>query len=477
MFIAFTLTYFCIQFTRLKMRKRAVRIVSKKHNKKTQKDHTKHNQSSPVFTWWHLLFVIGLVSGSVLAYVIAREKQDKNVGLMDYDTGTDSDITATLATAEEPNSHKIYESVYHAITQIPNITDGEQVPSSICATKLPPSKEPDKNIRTQHFFKLHIPTPSTELAELISSVAVNSAGEFDTITHQNNTRMLKQLLPAVANHQLLAMILSDPEFAFIINYEPIDKSGSNLGRFRPKQKIIFLSYYVFSEKSDLLNTLRNEFASVNLAYSTDCRLGHYDFGVPRSSMFALTDRKHTISIFKLVNKQYEDFLNKAQHFYSMATNQKPKDSWYYAIEKALEGYHPTSNMLHCDKNSFDEKHVKLKALSDNFIDVYEIKKTGNKMYVLKNSNQTVDGTIHFRSYKYDVRTTVGAFQQMIDNCIVNKRKINSDPAYKDKSDTSNASEWFSFLEEDMPRKLLELVIPAYCEHATNYTQVDNYCKF
>lgn len=90
----------------------------------------------------------------------------------------------------------------------PEIQNGELISQEICNIKSVAPKKKMK-LKTQHGFFISIPKPDLLLEKLINEVFIVFVGNPDFTTMNQHVLMLRKVLPAVTNHQLLSRALAN----------------------------------------------------------------------------------------------------------------------------------------------------------------------------------------------------------------------------------------------------------------------------
>jgi hypothetical protein len=174
-----------------------------------------------------------------------------------------------------PLDIRSYETLLHFMRTLPKIKLGEPVDRAACEIKVPASQGHSQSV-SKAGYQLLVPIPASPLKELLEDLPVFFSGEATAQIKREDLEVLRKVLPAAGNHQLLARVLKDTKFIIVIDYgnnleKQFNRSALTNAMFIPEYMLVILNGFTFYEESFLLECLRNEFSSLNIVMENDCR--------------------------------------------------------------------------------------------------------------------------------------------------------------------------------------------------------------
>ncbi len=400
---------------------------------------------------------------------------------------------------------KIYATLEALLINYPVVQQGELVDIEACSIKVAPPQKPDAIILSRHGFTMFIPKPEAILAALIKDMPIVFTGNAKRNIKEKHAAMLKKMLPAVGNHQLLARALANPKFKFVIDYSNGLDRGMN-GVFGPgphgltlvRHMLIVLKETLFNDESNLLRLVKNEFASMNTLTANICRWETYDSSTTRISPFTLYSNSqktpdilddHNLSpeMHKFLidmQKSYHDFIASKNLFLAMSEGKVEKTEKYEQLEAHLLNFIPSPMILSWSNGFADARLTsENKLAADEYFDIYDLRKSGSTLlYIPRNSYHKDHGGTSFEAFIFDPRALTGKLNLLYKNLIDDREMTieSKNALYASGSSMERYAEWLSFLEDKLSPAFLQFLFPSYCEYMTAYTQLDqderDYCK-
>ena len=445
--------------------------MPKNKNKRLEKKHHRQLGSGKILL---------LMSGSV-AFIAAIHAACKGniLKLAQHDFITsDNESSSPLSKADINN----YENTTIALTTRKTAQHRESIPKSVCDVQIEAPKY-DSQLTTQYGFSISIPRPDQHLENLINQIMVSSAGNPSGEKVSSDIKMLRTVLPAVANHQILARCLLHPYFNVLINYE--EDSPVNSAAVHPDTMTLILHNSVFKTEDKLISLLRNEFSHLETVVSNDCRFGEVNrLHEQRTNMFFVNQRTNTVNnkapddIVKFtikIRRKIHELRNLCMDFAKMDQGEIPKNDWYYSVAQALEEVTLSfPKFTTNDVATFEDKYAFIPEDSDSIINVYKSKaKEGvSNLYVPIKSIVQESGTRRSEYLYDDPRTLVGRFRAIVRGLERVNTKLMNNPTYqmaamKSPHATAHMSvEYLSFIQQALPNKLRQILVPELCDHMT-----------
>ena len=415
--------------------------------------------------------------------------------------------------SKQPVDIKHFQNLSALLNTTPNVRQNEPVDMTACYIKIPESHEKNSFV-SKHGFTIFSSKPTLLMANLIENVPILFSGKVTNKTKQTQIATLKKVLPAVGNQQLLARVLANPKFKFVIDYNNGLHKTLNLpnaaAATQPGPMLIILTPALFLDETYLLLLLRNEFASMNAIIANDCLLGYYDTTIGnRASPFALywspekfpkvtlneeeVNMKMDLFLYHMKDA-YQKLINEKDLILSMQKGTKKTTEWYKKFETFLMAYIPTPTNYRFENDFFDNSALVRSTRS----------KTGNNLfdtkYITLNSGQsahyyffhnsekhysTHTGLVGFPCDPHDLSKKIVLFY---DNLVTHYEMTmaSTAPEYASRNKLNRYAEWLSYLEQDYSGDFLKFLFPAYCDYMTEYTQQHienwverklNYCSF
>lgn len=386
----------------------------------------------------------------------------------------------------------------------PEIQNGELISQEICNIKSVASKKKMK-FKTQHGFFISIPKPDLLLENLIKKVSIVFVGNPDFTTMNQHALMLRKVLPAVTNHQLLSRALANPRFKFVIDYTEGSEELMGEGNYAAtnvKAFLITLTQKIFIEESLLLGSLRNEFASMNMVIANDCRLGRYSNDIYRSTAFGFysgslhmysqqlgfddTTRSKIMKTKAAIEKNYHELIAAKEKCLRMSLGQIPKTDWFKQLESHLINWSPCPSYIERSIGFIEKYYPPGESRENKYFREYywRTEELGKEVaaYILpKSFEKTPNNTMNFYMYKQNPTTLVGKLHLLYATLLEDREITITSPksSYANRPLIERYAEWISFLEGTFEPSFLQFLFPEYCDYMTQYTELDkisqNYC--
>ncbi|MES2204706.1 MAG: hypothetical protein V4496_05740 [Pseudomonadota bacterium] len=413
----------------------------------------------------------------------------------------------------QPVDIKHFQNLSELLNIIPEVQQNEPVDMTACHIKIPESHGKN-SFESKHRFTIFSSKPTLLMANLIENVPIFFSGKATKKTKQTQVAMLKKVLPAVGNQQLLARVLANPKFKFVIDYSHGLHKTLNLpnaaAATQPSPMLIILTPALFLDETYLLQLLRNEFASMNAMIANDCLLGYYDTTIGnRASPFALywtpekfpkvtlnekeVNMKMDLFLYRMKDA-YQKLINEKDLISSMQKGTKKTTEWYKKFEAYLMAYIPTSTKYRFENDFFDNSALVRSTRSktgNNLFDTKYITSASGKSahyHFFHNSEKHYSDHVTLLGFPCDPHDLSKKIILFYDNLVAHYEMTmgSTAPEYASKNELNRYAEWFSYLEQDYSGDFLKFLFPAYCDYMTEYTQQHmenlaekkrNYCSF
>ena len=442
-----------------------------------KKKNTNKRKPKPEFSSGKLILIM---SGAV-AFVAAIEAACKGNILklaQHYLIASGNESRSSLGITNIKN----YDNYTVALKTRKEARHGESIPDSVCDVQIEAPKHYSQ-LTTKYGFSISIPRPDQYLENLINGMIVSSAGNPSLENISSDIKMLRAVLSAIGNHQILARCLLHPYFNVLINYE--EDSQVSSAAVHPDTMTLILHKSIFKTEDTLISSLRNEFSHLETVVSNDCRFGQVNrLYEQRTNMFFVNQQTNTVNnkapddIVKftlMIRAKMHELINLCIDFAEMDQGKIQKNDWYYSVAQALEEVTLTFPKFSTeDVDAFEDRYAFLPEDSDSIINVYKSReKEGvSNLYVPVKSICNESGTRRFEYLYDDPRTLVGRFRSIVRGLQRVNTKLMNHPTYQKaamKSQHANARmgmEYLSFIQQALPNKLRQILLPEFCDHMT-----------